>query len=343
MIDLLPSAEQRQILDATVAFLAERLPVERLRDADAAAGAAEAQQWTRLAELGWFGLAMPEEVGGAGFTVAEEVLVHRELGRFLVSPAVLAAALAAQLAHAAGDAALAQAIIRGERRAGLALARGELELVPGAVDGDLYLADAQTAELLVLWTDAEAVLLPRDGLRGISAVVPMDRTVALERATACRLAPVCLVPAARAPIGRRATLLLAAALAGIAEAARDRAVAYAKIREQFGKPIGAFQAIAHHCADMALRARAASAQTVFAAVAERDGRGDAAFQVAAAATVAAEAAVWNATLSIRVHGGIGFSAENDAHHFLKRAHLLEMLAGGARRHRAPLLAGPGEA
>jgi alkylation response protein AidB-like acyl-CoA dehydrogenase len=91
---------------------------------------------------------------------------------------------------------------------------------------------------------------------------------------------------------------------------------------------------------MALRSRAALAQTAFAAIAERDGRPDATFQVAAAAIVASDAALLNATMAIRVHGGLGFTAECDVHHYLKRAHLLERLAGGRRRNQVELLAEP---
>ena len=119
-----------------------------------------------------------------------------------------------------------------------------------------------------------------------------------------------------------------AMLAGMAQASCDLAVSYAKVREQFGQPIGAFQAIKHMCADMALRTTAAEAQVKMAAVfadAHTPG-GDR--QLDAAALIALKAARENAADAIQVHGGIGFTAECDAHFFLKRAYVLSALLGG---------------
>ena len=124
-------------------------------------------------------------------------------------------------------------------------------------------------------------------------------------------------------------LLLSAQLLGIAEATRDLAVSYAKVREQFGRPIGSFQAVKHHCANMAIAAEALSSLLDVAAVSARDERDDAAFQIAALRLLAPKAALANARTCIQVHGGIGFSAEADAHHYLKQAHLLRQLGSGA--------------
>ena len=126
----------------------------------------------------------------------------------------------------------------------------------------------------------------------------------------------------------RLRLLDAAALAGIARAAQDMAVAYAGLREQFGRPIGTFQAVKHHCANMALAARSAADQVSFAAVALDDGRDDAALQVESALYVAGAAAMDSCGKNIQVHGGIGFSDEADPHKLLKRARVLVDLAGG---------------
>jgi alkylation response protein AidB-like acyl-CoA dehydrogenase len=106
------------------------------------------------------------------------------------------------------------------------------------------------------------------------------------------------------------------------------AVAYAGVREQFGRPIGTFQAIKHHCANMVVAARCARDQTNFAAVAFDDERPDAALQVECALLVAGSAALDNAGKNIQIHGGMGFSDEADPHLFLKRAQLLLALAGG---------------
>ena len=126
----------------------------------------------------------------------------------------------------------------------------------------------------------------------------------------------------------RLRLIDAAALAGMAAAALDMAVGYAGIREQFGRPIGTFQAVKHHCANMAIAARCARDQTTFAAVALDEGREDAALQVECALSVAGTAALDNAGKNIQIHGGIGFSDEADPHLFLKRARLQLAIAGG---------------
>src|SRR3546814_1614186 len=111
----------------------------------------------------------------------------------------------------------------------------------------------------------------------------------------------------------RLRLIDAAALAGIAQAALQMGVDYAGLREQFGRPIGTFQAVKHHCANMAIAARCARDQVSFAAVAIDEGRADAALQVESALFVAGTAAIENAGKNIQIHGGIGFSDEADPH------------------------------
>jgi alkylation response protein AidB-like acyl-CoA dehydrogenase len=338
MIDLLPCAEQQQIIDSLADFLASELPVERLRTELRAPERDERCRWRELAAQGWFGLALEGSLGGAGFTLIEEMLAHREFGRFLLSPRVLGATLAAHAAVAAGNQDLARSIVEGERCAALASLIGTVS-IGMRVSGELHLIDSLPGDLLVLWNEDGLALIERDNLAEIRSVAALDGSVHLERAHA-RGAIAHFVPTATAPLRRRAGLLIAAQLAAMAKATCDMSVEFAKTRIQFGKPIGAFQAVAHHCADMALRSRAALAQTAFAAVAARDGRPDATFQVCAAAIVASDAAQRNATIAIRIHGGMGFTAECDVHHYLKRAHLLDRLNGGLRKHQTELLAEP---
>ena len=126
----------------------------------------------------------------------------------------------------------------------------------------------------------------------------------------------------------RLRLLDAAALAGLAEAALDMAVAYAGIREQFGRPIGSFQAVKHRCADMALASRSARDLVTFAAVAFQDDRPDASMLIEGAMFIAGTAALDNSGANIQIHGGIGFSDEADPHLLLKRTRVLLALAGG---------------
>ena len=119
--------------------------------------------------------------------------------------------------------------------------------------------------------------------------------------------------------------------------ARDMAVTYAKDRKQFGQPIGSFQAIKHICADMAVRCEESASQLFYAALSLRDGTADAAVEIPAAAFIAARAALENAAAGIQVHGGIGMTAELDAHWFLKRAHVLDQAMGNSRRQLDRLL------
>jgi alkylation response protein AidB-like acyl-CoA dehydrogenase len=151
------------------------------------------------------------------------------------------------------------------------------------------------------------------------------------------------IPAATAPIALRAQVLLAARLIGLAEHACDLTVEYAKVRQQFGKPIGSFQAVKHRCADMVLRARLAWHQTALAGLKVQAAARDAALHAAAAKLIAAQAAHENARAAIQLHGAIGFQSECDVHWFMKRAHLYDQIGGGmqvqARRvmsERSPL-------
>ena len=112
------------------------------------------------------------------------------------------------------------------------------------------------------------------------------------------------------------------------------------LRTQFDQPIGSFQAIKHKCADMAIAAEMAWAQTTYAALALHEARADAPFQATAAKAVAGRGAVNNASTNIQVHGGIGFTEDHHAHRFLKRARLLDLASGTLRQRKDFLMAQP---
>jgi alkylation response protein AidB-like acyl-CoA dehydrogenase len=326
MIDLLPSVEQQQIIDSVVEFFERALPVARPAGADS--GRISAGLWKEIAGLGWFGLGLAEQVGGAGYCLVEEMLVAREIGRHVASPALFAAMLAAHVAANAGNEPLLERILSGELRVGLA------NLLPGASRRarNFHLLDADGSHLVLYWDEGGMGLHERASFATATAVDSLDEAVHLERAVAPDSAPFAWVSAQRSPLPRRAALLICAQQVGVAEAAKDDAVAYAKMREQFGQPIGAFQALKHECADMAVECEAAYAQTFFAGLTENDGLADAGFQCAAAGLLATQAALGNARANIQIHGGIGFTSECDAHRYLKRAHLLAQLGGAAGRH-----------
>jgi alkylation response protein AidB-like acyl-CoA dehydrogenase len=125
----------------------------------------------------------------------------------------------------------------------------------------------------------------------------------------------------------RGQVLVAAMLSGITEATRDASASYAKLRKQFDVAIGSFQAVKHRCAEQAVRAEAATQATTLAALSVDAGRDDASLQVASARLVAGDYAVTNAADNVQNHGGIGYTAEHDAHLFVKRAHALSLTLG----------------
>lgn len=307
--DLNHSEEQRQILDAAAALLDENFPVSRPFGEDR-------KQIGRIAEFGAFALALDEELGGAGFTLVEEVLLHVLFGRHNVSTMALAAPVATRIAAELGKTGLARKIAAGQTAVCAAIPAG----------GKLRLFDAEDAGLAVVFDRRRLELIEIEDVAE-ETVTGLGRGVAVTEMSAD--APGRIGASNSASILDIADLLVSAQLLGIAEATRDMAVSYAGVRRQFGRLIGAFQAIKHHCADMAIGAEMLSAQLDMAAVAVRDARDDAAFQTAAARLLAPRVALANARLCIQVHGGIGFSEEADAHRFLKQAHLLRQLGGGA--------------
>ena len=324
MINIFPSAEQQQVVDSAMDVLARECSPDRLR---AGRAPAREQQLMRLfGELGWFRFSLPEEHGGNGFDLTEETLVFRQMGRSLASPALVAQGVTAALLAGSQHKGLIGPILNGQLKVGLAC--------PGQA-GTLFCIDANEAALFLLVSPSGLMVLPAEDLRDVQPLRSLDDCLELRRATGSRAAPL-----ARQGVGalhQRALLLWSAQLLGVAESARDMAAEYAKVRMQFGKPIGSFQAIAHQCANMAMRCEAAMCQMLFAAISLRDQAGDAAFQVAALATVAGEAAFQNATTNIQVHGGIGFTADCHAQRLLKRAVLLRQLVGRPGAHAVVLL------
>lgn len=327
MIDLLPSPEQQQIIDSVGEFFARALPIARLRT-PAGSWRISAGQWKEIAALGWFGLAFAE-AGGDGYSLVEEMLVAREFGRHVASPALFAAMLSAHVAAHAGKNALLEGILGGELRVGLANA------LPAVTRDtpEFHLLDADGSHLVLYWNETGMGLHERAAFARSTVVDSLDEVVHLERAAAPEDAPVAWVSAQHCALPRRAALLICAQLTGVAEAAKDDAVAYAKTREQFGQPIGAFQALKHECAEMAVQCEVAYAQTFFAGLTENSHLADAEFQCAAASVLTAQAALGNARANIQIHGGIGFTSESDAHRYLKRAHLLSQLGGAVSRQR----------
>ena len=135
-----------------------------------------------------------------------------------------------------------------------------------------------------------------------------------------------------------ATVLVAAEAVGVAERTLEQSVEYAKVRQQFGKPIGTFQAIKHRCADMAVRAEVARSATTYAAVALGEREPDAARQAHVAKALAADAARLNASDTVQIHGGMGYTWEADPHLYYRRSRQLSLVAGAPSVWRERLVA-----
>lgn len=306
--DLTPGDDQRQILDAAQSMLDSHYPLSRLRDAG------HNDNLAPLAEFGTFLLALPEDAGGAGFSLVEEARLHAQLGRHMVGPAAVATSVAVRIALAQGDETLAGALSSGEAAVSAGVAR----------QTDILILGGKGAEQCLIRT-AEGAELARLDAADTAPATSLGHSSPMSRAT------LDLVgrgnSQADAAALRLLALLTSAQLLGVATQARDLAVDYAKTREQFGQPIGSFQAIKHHCANMAIGVEMLSAQLDMAAIALRDGREDAGFQIAALARLAPRIAMENARTGIQIHGGIGFSAEADAHLCVKQSHILRQYLG----------------
>ncbi|MBV9511308.1 MAG: acyl-CoA/acyl-ACP dehydrogenase, partial [Caulobacteraceae bacterium] len=253
MVDLIATDEQSQIASSIAAFLAEEMPLSRLTSRRGPEDT-DHRFFKPMAELGWFGLGLLEDAGGVGYGAVEEALLFRELGRVLAPPATLATTLAA---HAStGDAALRARLLAGEASAAVAVPVGLAQGPTFKGRFQVFEADA-VSHVLLLASDAAAVV-PLESLGALTPGASADDALRLDLAEVDGVAATVTGDAAGA-IWRRAKLLSAAMLAGVCEATRNIASEYAKVRHQFGQPIGVFQAVKHKCSDMAIRADAVNA------------------------------------------------------------------------------------
>lgn len=286
--------------------------------------------FARLAELGIFGVAIPEEHGGAGGTVEDLCAMVEEAAKALVPGPVATTALATLVVT---DPELAAALAAGERFAGLALegdvafdaetsrASGAVPLALGAADGGILLLPAAGKWLLV---DTAAAGVRIEPLEATDFSRPLARVELTS-------APASVVESPER-VEELAATVLAAEAAGVTRWSLDTAVDYAKVREQFGKPIGSFQAVKHLCAEMLCRAEQAEVAAADAARAAADGdAGQLSIAAALAAGIGIAAAKANVKDCIQVLGGIGCTWEHDAHLYLRRAHAIGRFLGGAER------------
>ncbi len=285
--------------------------------------------WREVGELGWLGLAVPEEHGGSGFGLPELVIVAEEMGRAVAPgpfvPTVTASAVIAAAGSPQVQARLLPGLADGSSVGAVALG-GDVRVSGGKASGSAgVVLGGHLADVLVVPAgDDIAIVNCRDG--GVSVQVPANLDPA-RRSARVTLdgAPAEIVPGGRQVLTDLARTMLAAEAAGVARACTEMATEYAKVREQFGRPIGMFQAVKHHCANMLVAAELATAAVWDAARASAGGGDQLTYTAAIAATLALAAADQNANLNIQVHGGIGFTWEHDAHLYLRRATAIEAI------------------
>ena len=361
------SAEQDAFRDSLRRFLAERSPtkeVRRLMDTEQGWDRAD---WARInAELGLTAVRIPEAHGGHGFGFAEQCIVLEEMGRVLLcapyfATAVLAAGAILNAGTAAQQAALLPGIADGTTVATLAWVEdggdwtgaatalhampegdgwrldGHKSFVIDGLGADLVVVLARTALGLSLFTvAADAPGLSR---RALTALDPTRKLARLEF-TGTPATPLGAEGAAEAPLARtlaEAAVCLANEMVGGADRLREDALAYAMMRMQFGRPIAGFQSMKHKQADMLLEVELAKSAAYFAAAALDEGDADIAATASLAKAAASDAYVQTAIHAVQIHGGIGFTWDNDTHLWFKRAKASEVLLGDAHHHRERMM------
>jgi alkylation response protein AidB-like acyl-CoA dehydrogenase len=363
-MDFAFSSDQTLLRNAARAFLDEHMKPATARLLwDDPRGESESL-WKEMAQLGWLGLSVPEAHGGSGLGMVETAIVLEELGRAACPgpywPTALFAHAVAQVGTAAQQKRWLPAVSTGEARAALALLDADLDWRPEAVATRAeksaggwtltglkrYVPWAHVASVLLVpaqTPDGLALFLVDPAASGLTLtpLTPMDPgtrwfTLALQRVPATAEA-VLGAPGAAGPLLeallRRGAVGAAAEMLGAARRCLDMSVAYAKVREQFGQPIGSFQAIRHKCAEMLLEVENAHAAVYYAAWALDAEAADATLAASVAKAYVGEATRKVCGEAIQVHGGIGFTWEYDLHMYFKRAKALETMYGDADHHR----------
>ncbi|TML62804.1 MAG: acyl-CoA dehydrogenase [Actinobacteria bacterium] len=357
------SEEQEELRRTVRSFLEDKSPSAEVRRLMETEEGFDPAVWRQMAEqLGLQGLAIPEEYGGSGFTYVELVVVLEEMGRALLcAPYFSTIALAANtILHSGDDAArkeLLPGIASGETIATLAFTedngRWDAEgiTMTATKSGGAYTLDGHKMFVLDGHTAGVIVVAARtgDGISlfqvagdasglGRTALQTMDQTRKQARLEFSGV-PAKLIGAEGKgwdTLGRvldLAAVALAAEQVGGAQKCLDMAVDYAKVRVQFGRPIGSFQAIKHKCADMLLEVESAKSAAYYAGWAAAELNDELPVVASLAKAYCSDAYFHAAAENIQIHGGIGFTWEHDAHLYFKRAKSSELLLGDPTYHR----------
>jgi alkylation response protein AidB-like acyl-CoA dehydrogenase len=344
-------SESQQILkDTARKFFAGESPIAAARKAMETETAYDATLWIKLAEQGFTGIITPEEFGGMGLGKVELILLMEEAGYALLpgpffSTVALAGAVIEACASPEQKKNYLARIAGGQARSTVALVEAAGSWNPGSLQiaassnrltgTKLFVTDAAVADFIVVVArdsvcvvDAKAAGLRLEPMKGMDLArkiysVEFKNTPAEKLGDTSRLANALDVAAAA----------LSAEMVGGMQRALELTVAYAKTRKQFGKPIGIFQAVQHLCADMYLETESSRSATYYAAWALEENIADAAAAVSVAKMYASDAARTVGNRGIQVHGGMGFTWENDLHLYYRRAKASETMLGDATFHR----------
>lgn len=323
-MSLTRTEEQNELAEVVRGLLERRSDSGAVRDAMASEQGYDPDLWTTLCEqIGVAALNVPEEHGGAGFTLAESLVVLEELGRSLAPTPLIGTVLATEALLVCQDGAAQERLLPW-------LAGGAGGAV--AFEGTPAL-DAAGAEVLLAVNGSGLVELSGATVTPLVALDPTHRLAEVSGGEGGVLSE------GAAVLDRVRDVALAAVAAvqvGTMQRALDDTVTYTKEREQFGRPIGSFQALKHRMADMLVRVEMSRSALMAASAALATESADAGERAAVAASYCSESLQHVAGEMIQLHGGIGITWEHDAHLVFKRAHLLGTLFGQAHEHRTRL-------
>jgi hypothetical protein len=285
--------------------------------------------WDDLGALGWLGLHLPESYGGSGYGMSELVVVVEELGRAVTPGPFVPTVIVSGLIAARANDEIRDRYLAG-MAAGAILGAFALDATVEVRDGKAYgTADAALggglANVFAFRSGDDAILMERSSVgvdvRSRANLDPTRRSAPIAFAgVGCDV-----LPGGGQILEDLARLIVSAEAIGIATECTEQASDYAKVRVQFGRQIGTYQAVKHHCANMLVAAEMATGLVWDAARAAHEGGDQLSYTAAMAASLAIPAADENAQLNIQVHGGIGFTWEHDAHLYLRRATALEAI------------------
>lgn len=343
-------SESQQILkDTARKFFANECAMAQVRRLMETDTAYDAGLWQKLAEQGFTGIIFPEAFGGMGLGIVELVLLMEEAGYALLPGPLFSTLMAGAVLQACGSEAQQQKylarICSGQARSTVAFLEqnsgwNSAELKISAAGGKLngkksFVTDASVADFVIVVTSGDVYVVDAkaSGVK-ITPMKGMDLTrkiysVEFSNAPAEKLSNSAGLDRALSI----ATAALAAEMTGGMQRVLETTVAYAKTRKQFGKPIGIFQAVQHMCADMYLETESARSAAYYAGWALEETAFDAYTAVSIAKMYASDASRTVGNRGIQVHGGMGFTWENDIHLYYRRAKVSETMLGDAAFHR----------